>query len=66
VAASSIRQVTAYCRRHDTQLSRFRDLFLIVRNSSFQYKGKAIDVHQVGCELIKLATGSGIPLCCAG
>ena len=34
-----------------TELSRFRDLFVIARNSSFQYKAKAIDVRQVGREL---------------
>ena len=31
-----------------TELSRFSDLFVIARNSSFQYKGKAIDVREVG------------------
>jgi adenylate cyclase len=34
-----------------TALSRFRQLFVIARNSSFTYKGKAIDVRQVGREL---------------
>jgi TolB-like protein len=34
-----------------TELSRFRDLFVIARNSSFQYKGCAVDVRQVGREL---------------
>jgi TolB-like protein len=34
-----------------TALSRFRDLFLIARNSSFTYKGRAVDVKQVGREL---------------
>ena len=34
-----------------TELSRFGDLFVIARNSSFQYKGKAPDVRQVGREL---------------
>src|SRR5262249_23638244 len=34
-----------------TELSRFRELFVIARNSSFQYKGKAVDVRQVGREL---------------
>jgi len=33
------------------ELSRFSELFVIARNSSFQYKGKAIDVRQVGREL---------------
>ena len=41
-----------------TALSRFRQLFVIARNSSFTYKGRAIDVKQVGREL-----GSAI---CAG
>lgn len=34
-----------------TALSRFRQLFVIARNSSFTYKGRAIDVKQVGAEL---------------
>ena len=34
-----------------TELSRFSDLFVIARNSSFQYKGKAVDVRRVGREL---------------
>jgi adenylate cyclase len=34
-----------------TELSRFSELFIIARNSSFQYKGKAVDVRQVGREL---------------
>jgi adenylate cyclase len=34
-----------------TELSRFSELFVIARNSSFQYKGKAMDVRQVGREL---------------
>jgi adenylate cyclase len=34
-----------------TRLSKFRNLFVIARNSSFQYKGKAVDVRQVGREL---------------
>jgi TolB-like protein len=32
-------------------LSRFRWLFVIARNSSFTYKGRAVDVKQVGREL---------------
>ena len=32
-------------------LSRMRWLFVIARNSSFAYKGRAVDVKQVGCEL---------------
>ena len=34
-----------------TALSRIRSLFVIARNSSFAYKGKAIDIRQVGREL---------------
>ncbi len=34
-----------------TELSRFRDLFVIARNSSFHYKGQAVDVRQIGYEL---------------
>lgn len=34
-----------------TALSRFRSLFVIARNSSFTYKGRAVDVKQVGREL---------------
>jgi adenylate cyclase len=34
-----------------TELSRFSELFVIARNSSFQYKHKATDVRQVGREL---------------
>jgi adenylate cyclase len=34
-----------------TGLSRFRALFVIARNSSFTYKGKAVDIKQVGREL---------------
>jgi len=34
-----------------TELSRFSELFVIARNSSFQYKGKAVDVRQVGRKL---------------
>jgi len=34
-----------------TELSRFRSLFVIARNSSFQYKGKNVDVRQVAREL---------------
>jgi adenylate cyclase len=35
----------------DGALSRFRQLFVIARNSSFTYKGRAVDVKQVGREL---------------
>jgi adenylate cyclase len=34
-----------------TALSRFKALFVIARNSSFTYKGRAVDVRQVGREL---------------
>jgi adenylate cyclase len=33
-----------------TVLSRFKSLFVIARNSSFTYKGKAVDIKQVGRE----------------
>ena len=34
-----------------TALSRFKFLFVIARNSSFAYKGRAVDIKQVGREL---------------
>jgi TolB-like protein/class 3 adenylate cyclase len=34
-----------------TALSRVRQLFVIARNSSFTYKGRAVDIKQVGREL---------------
>jgi adenylate cyclase len=34
-----------------TELSRFRELFVISRNTSFKYKGQAIDVRKVAAEL---------------
>ena len=34
-----------------TELSRLRWLFVIARNSSFTYKGRAVDVKQIGREL---------------
>src|SRR5262249_26985188 len=34
-----------------TELSRFSELFVIAHNSSLQYKGKAVDIRQVGREL---------------
>ena len=34
-----------------TALSRFKSLFVIARNSSFAYKGKAVDIKQIGREL---------------
>jgi TolB-like protein len=34
-----------------TELSHFRWLFVIARNSTFTYKGRAVDIKQVGREL---------------
>jgi adenylate cyclase len=34
-----------------TELSRFAELFVIARNSSFQYKDKAVDVRTIGRQL---------------
>lgn len=34
-----------------TELSRFNELFVIARNSSFTYKNKAVDIRQVGQDL---------------
>ena len=34
-----------------TALSRFKSLFVIARNSSFTYKGRTVDIKQVGREL---------------
>lgn len=34
-----------------TELARFRSLFVIARNSSFAYRGQAIDVRRIGREL---------------
>jgi adenylate cyclase len=34
-----------------TALSRYKSLFVIARNSSFTYKGKVVDIKQVGREL---------------
>ena len=34
-----------------TELSRFHSLFVIARNSSFTYKGRAFDINQIGREL---------------
>jgi adenylate cyclase len=34
-----------------TELSRFSELLVIARNSSFRYKGKAVDIRQIGREL---------------
>jgi hypothetical protein len=33
------------------EFSRFSELFVIARNSSFTSMGRAVDVHQLGCEL---------------
>ncbi|MEJ2123165.1 MAG: adenylate/guanylate cyclase domain-containing protein [Alphaproteobacteria bacterium] len=34
-----------------TELSRFRNLFVIARNSSFAYKGRSVDAKRIGREL---------------
>jgi adenylate cyclase len=34
-----------------TELSRFSELFVIARNSSFQYRGKTVDIRRIGREL---------------
>ncbi len=34
-----------------TELARFHELFVIARNSSFSFKGKSIDIRQIGREL---------------
>jgi adenylate cyclase len=34
-----------------TELSRFRSLFVIARNSSFAYRGASVDIRRVGAEL---------------
>jgi adenylate cyclase len=34
-----------------TELSRFRELFVIARNSSFRYKGQVVDIRTVGRDL---------------
>src|SRR5262249_40362523 len=34
-----------------TELSRFSELLVVGRNSAFQYKGKAVDLRQIGREL---------------
>ena len=54
-----------------TELSRFHSLFVIARNSSFTYKGRAVDVKQIGaswaCAMcskavyVKPATASASP-----
>ena len=35
-----------------TELSRFSELLVIARNSSFQYKGKAVDIRQLGARCV--------------
>ena len=42
-----------------TALSRMRWLFVIARNSSFAYKGRAVDVKQVGRELGRALRAGG-------
>ena len=42
---------TAWWKRSLPSLSRIRWLFVIARNSSFTYKGRAVDVKRVGREL---------------
>jgi adenylate cyclase len=39
------------CEDIITELSRFRDLLVIARNSSFAYKGKSVDIKNVAQEL---------------
>src|SRR4030095_14741688 len=34
-----------------TSLSKFRELFVIARNSSFAFKGRAVPIQKVGCDL---------------
>jgi hypothetical protein len=34
-----------------TALSRFKSLFVVARNSSFTFKGRAVDFKEVGCRL---------------
>jgi adenylate cyclase len=45
-----------------TALSRIRGLFVIARNSSFTYKGEAVDVKRVGRELGVRGTHTPRPL----
>ncbi len=42
-----------------TELSRFRSLFVIARNSSFQYRGKNIDLRRVGSRTRRELCGRG-------
>jgi TolB-like protein len=34
-----------------TELSRFRSLFVIARNSSFRFRNRAVDLKRIGREL---------------
>ena len=40
-----------FCEDLITELARFRDLFVISRNASFTYKGRNVDVREVGREM---------------
>ena len=40
-----------FCEDLITELARFRDLFVISRNASFTYKGRNVDVREVGKEM---------------
>ena len=42
---------TAWSRTSSRRLSAVKSFFVIARNSSFTYKGRAVDVKQVGREL---------------
>ena len=42
-----------------TELSRARDLRVLARNTSFQYKGKAVDVRKLGRELERALRARG-------
>src|SRR5262249_41382908 len=46
-----IRQIKSRLLHLITELSRYHELFVIARNSSFQYRGKSVDVKRVGREL---------------
>ena len=50
-SASESRSPAASLEDIITGLSRSKSLFVIARNSSFTYKGKAVDIKQVGREL---------------
>jgi DNA-binding winged helix-turn-helix (wHTH) protein len=43
-----------------TALSRFKSLFVIARNSSFTFKGKAVDVKEVGRRLVCAMSSRGL------